>query len=60
MLRTVGPQGSRFESLLLPGCGCCRGELADVERLLDEPIETYLRLMFLKNRFGLGTCAPDS
>ena len=74
MLRTVGPQGSLFELLLPPGMRVLRGELADIDVLLDDerffgpfraffdpcegrpsiPIETYLRLMFLKHRFGLG------
>ena len=74
MLRTVGPQGSLFELLLPAGMRVLSGELADVDRLLDDgrffgpfrpffdptegrpsiPIETYLRLMFLKYRYGLG------
>jgi transposase, IS5 family len=74
VLRTVGPQGSLFELLLPAGMRVLSGELADVDRLLDDrrffapfrrffdlregrpsiPIETYLRLMFLKYRFGLG------
>ena len=68
MLRTVGPPGSLFELLLPAGMRVLSGELADVDRLLDDgrffgpfrpffdptegrpsiPIETYLRLMFLK------------
>jgi IS5 family transposase len=74
VLRTVGPQGSLFELLLPPGMRVLSGELAEVDRLLDDrrlfaafrrffdptegrpsiPIESYLRLMFLKYRFGLG------
>ncbi len=74
MLRTVGPQGSLFELLLPAGMRVLSGELADIDRLLDDdrffrpfreffdqtegrpsiPIETYLRLMFLKYRFDLG------
>jgi IS5 family transposase len=74
MLRTVGPPGSLFELLLPAGMRVLSGELADVDRLLDDgrffgpfrpffdptegrpsiPIETYLRLMFLKYRYGLG------
>jgi IS5 family transposase len=74
VLRTVGPQGSLFELLLPAGMRVLSGELADVDRLLDDerffgpfrsffdpvegrpsiPIETYLRLMFLKYRYGFG------
>ena len=74
VLRTVGPQGSLFELLLPAGMRVLSGELAVVDRLLDDerffgpfrsffdptegrpsiPIETYLRLMFLKYRYGLG------
>ena len=74
MLRTVGPQGSLFELLLPAGMRVLSGDLARVDRLLDDerlfvpfrpffdpvegrpsiPIETYLRLMFLKARSGLG------
>jgi IS5 family transposase len=74
VLRTVGPQGSLFELLLPPGMRVLSGELAEVDRLLDDrrlfvpfraffdpsegrpsiPIETYLRLMFLKYRYKLG------
>ncbi len=74
MLRTVGPQGSLFELLLPAGMRVLSGELAEIDRLLDDeryfrpfrqffnpvegrpsiPIETYLRLMFLKCRFDLG------
>ena len=74
VLRTVGPPGSLFELLLPPGMRVLSGELAEVDRLLDDkrffgpfrpffdptegrpsiPIETYLRLMFLKYRYGLG------
>jgi transposase, IS5 family len=74
VLRTVGPQGSLFELLLPPGMRVLSGELAEVDRLLEDarlfmpfraffdpsegrpsiPIETYLRLMFLKYRYGLG------
>ncbi len=73
-MRTVGPQGSLFELLLPAGMRVLSGELAEVDRLLDDrrlfvpfrgffdptegrpsiPIETYLRLMFLTYRFGLG------
>jgi transposase, IS5 family len=74
MLRTVGPQGSLFELLLPAGMRVLSGDLAKVDKLLDDarlfapfraffdpvegrpsiPIETYLRLMFLKARSGLG------
>jgi IS5 family transposase len=74
VLRTVGPQGSLFELLLPAGMRVLSGELAEVDRLLDDrrrfgpfrpffdptegrpsiPIETYLRLMFLKYLYGLG------
>jgi transposase, IS5 family len=74
VLRTVGPPGSLFELLLPTGMRVLSGELAEVDRLLDDrrlfvpfrpffdptegrpsiPIETYLRLMFLKFRSGLG------
>jgi IS5 family transposase len=74
MLRTLGPPGSLFELLLPPGMRVLSGELAEVDRLLDDerffgpfrpffdptegrpsiPIETYLRLMFLKYRYQLG------
>ena len=74
VLRTVGPQGSLFELLLPAGMRVLSGELAEIDRLLDDeryfkpfrqffnpvegrpsiPIETYLRLMFLKCRFDLG------
>jgi transposase, IS5 family len=74
MLRTLGPPGSLFELLLPPGMRVLSGELAEVDRLLDDerffgpfrpffdptegrpsiPIETYLRLMFLKYRYGVG------
>jgi IS5 family transposase len=74
VLGTVGPPGSLFELLLPPGMRVLSGELAAVDRLLDDsrlfapfrrffdpiegrpsiPIETYLRLMFLKFRYGLG------
>src|SRR6266545_851540 len=74
VLRTVGPQGSLFELLLPAGMRVLRGELADVDALLDDgrffgsfraffdptegrpsiPIDSYLRLMFLKYRYGLG------
>jgi IS5 family transposase len=74
MLRTVGPQGSLFELLLPAGMRVLSGELAAVDRLLDDerffgpfraffdptegrpsiPIETYLRLMFLKYRYDVG------
>lgn len=74
MLRTVGPPGSLFELLLPAGMRVLSGELADVDRVLDDerffgpfrpffsavegrpsvPIETYLRLMFLKARYQLG------
>jgi transposase, IS5 family len=70
VLRTVGPQGSLFELLLPAGMRVLTGELAAIDRLLDDrrlfvpfgsffdpcdgrpsiPIETYLRLMFLKYR----------
>lgn len=74
MLRTVGPQGSLFELLLPPGMRVLSGELAEIDRLLDDerffgpfraffdptegrpsvPIETYLRMVFLKYRYALG------
>jgi IS5 family transposase len=74
VLRTVGPPGSLFELLLPAGMRVLSGELAEVDRLLDDPrffgpfrpffspawgrpsipMETYLRLMFLKARTGLG------
>jgi transposase, IS5 family len=74
VLRTVGPTGSLFELLLPPGMRVLSGELADIDRLLDDerffgpfraffdpiegrpsiPIETYLRMMFLKFRYGVG------
>ena len=74
MLRTVGPPGSLFELLLPPGMRVLSGELADIDRLLDDsrllgvfgpffdpvegrpsiPMETYLRLMFLKHRYQIG------
>jgi len=74
VLRTVGPPGSLFELLLPPGMRVLSGELATVDRLLDDarffgqfkpffspvdgrpsiPIETYLRLMFLKTRHQVG------
>jgi len=74
VLRTVGPQGSLFELLLPAGMRVLSGELAEIDRLLDDrrlfvpfraffdlregrpsiPIESYLRLMFLKYRYGLG------
>ena len=74
MLRTVGPQGSLFELLLPRGMRVLSGELAEIDRMLDDrrlfgpfrsffdpregrpsiPIETYLRVMFLKYRYGLG------
>jgi len=63
-----------FELLLPAGVRVLSGELAEIDRLLDDqrffgpfreffnategrpsiPIETYLRLMFLKYRFDLG------
>ena len=36
VLRTVGPQGSLFELLLPPGMRVLSGELAEVDRVLDE------------------------
>src|SRR5215210_7339931 len=74
VLRTVGPQGSLFELLFPAGMRVLSGELAEIDRLLDDrrffgpfreffnategrpsiPIESYLRLMFLKYRFELG------
>ena len=74
MFRTVGPSGSLFELLLPPGMRVLSGELAEIDRLLDDPrffrpfrsffdptegrpsipMETYLRLLFLKVRFELG------
>jgi IS5 family transposase len=74
VLRTVGPPSSLFELLLPAGMRVLTGELAEVDRLLDDrrlfapfraffdpiegrpsiPVETYLRLMFLKYRYGLG------
>src|SRR5215204_6707791 len=74
VLRTVGPQGSLFELLLPAGMRVLSGELAAIDRLLDDerffgpfrgffdptegrpsiPIETYLRLMFLKYRYDVG------
>jgi IS5 family transposase len=74
VLRTVGPQSSLFELFLPAGMRVLSGELAEIDRLLDDrrffgpfreffdptegrpsiPIESYLRLMFLKYRFNLG------
>ena len=74
VLRTVGPPGSLFELLLPPGMRVLAGELAEIDRLLDDgrffgpfrgffdptegrpsiPIESYLRLMFLKFRYDVG------
>ena len=74
MLRILAPQGSLFELFLPAGMRVLSGELAAVDRVLDDkgllgpfglvfhrfegrpsiPVETYLRLMFLKTRFGLG------
>jgi len=74
VLRIVGPQGSLFELWLPAGMRVLSGELAEIDRLLDDrryfgpfreffdqregrpsiPMETYLRLMFLKYRFNLG------
>jgi IS5 family transposase len=74
MLRTVGPPGSLFELLLPAPLRVLSGELAEIDRLLDDerffvpfrpffdagtgrpsvPIETYLRLLFLKYRYELG------
>src|SRR3954447_13550865 len=75
MLRTVGDQPSLWESILPEACLGMPGELAAVDRLLDDPrffepyrvffhpvlgrpsipMETYLRLMFLKYRYRLGS-----
>jgi IS5 family transposase len=74
MLRTVGDQGSVWESILPEVCLGMPAELEAVDRLLDDarffdpyraffhpvlgrpsiPMETYLRLMFLKYRYRLG------
>lgn len=74
MLRTVNPQVTLWESILPEECLVLPGDLAAVDRLLDDdrffepfrahfdatlgrpsvPIETYLRMMFLKHRYRLG------
>jgi IS5 family transposase len=74
MLRTVGDQGTLWESVLPPEALVMSPVLAGVDGLLDDvrffepfrahfdpvwgrpsiPIETYLRLMFLKYRYRLG------
>ena len=36
VLRNVGPQGSLFELLLPPGMRVLSGELAEVDRLVDD------------------------
>jgi transposase, IS5 family len=74
VLRTVGPTGSLFELLLPAGMRVLTGELAEIDRLLDDerffvpfakhfhrldgrpsiPIETYLRMMFLKVQAKVG------
>lgn len=74
MLRTVNGQPTLWESILPEVCLVLPGDLAAVDRLLDDrrffepfeaffstsegrpsiPIETYLRMMFLKHRYGLG------
>ena len=75
MLRTVNPQPTLWESILLEALLGLPAELEAVDRLLDDPrffepyraffhatlgrpsipIETYLRLMFLKYRYELGS-----
>jgi IS5 family transposase len=74
VFRTVGDQVSLWEAVLPPELLKLPGELARVDRLLDDPaffapfvpffdprigrpstpMETYLRLMFLKFRYRLG------
>src|SRR4030095_14661298 len=67
MLRTVGDQPTLWESLLPVEALVMPAELVRVDALLDDgrflhaclgrpsiPIETYLRLMFLKFRYRLG------
>lgn len=74
MLRTLGAPGSLFELLLPAGMRVLSGELAEIDRLLDDerffvpfgvhfhrvegrpsiPIETYLRMMFLKVQTKVG------
>jgi len=74
VLRTVNPQVTLWESILPEECLVLPGDLAAVDRLLDDdrffepfrahfdatlgrpsvPIETYLRMMFLKHRYRLG------
>jgi transposase, IS5 family len=74
MLRTTNPQHSLWEAILPEACLGLPAELAQVDRLLDDPafllplrpyfdprigrpsvpLDTYLRLMFLKFRYQLG------
>lgn len=74
MLRTVNAQPTLWEAILPVECLVLPGELAEVDRWLDDwrffgpfeahfspdqgrpsiPMETYLRMMFLKHRYGLG------
>ncbi len=74
MLRTVCPSPSLWESVIPDCLQGLPGDLAEIDRLLDDPrffepfreffdptfgrpsipMETYLRLMFLKYRYRLG------
>src|SRR6202035_427419 len=74
VLTTVSPQPTLWESVIPECLMGLPGDLADVDRLLDDPrffepfrpffdpvmgrpsipMETYLRMMFLKYRYRLG------
>jgi len=74
VLRTINPQLTLWESILPECCLGLPGDLAEIDKLLDDerffepfrpffdpvigrpsiPIETYLRMMFLKYRYRLG------
>src|SRR5215217_4864805 len=57
MLRTTNPQHSLWEAILPDACLGLPAELARVDTLLDDPsipLDTYLRMMFLKFRYRLG------